>query len=105
MSNAPPDDPIFSNRPIRRQPPKKSLPLIVKILLGLVGCGFLLFACCAGIVLMGIFHKDENPDEARAKKQAQIASGEQGFIDANRHVGSRSTEPTSGNSDAAGKLA
>src|SRR5262249_43598331 len=81
MSHAPPDDPIFSDRPIRRQ--KKSLPLIVKILLGLVGCGFLLLACCAGFVIMGIVHKDENPDEARARKQALIVSGEQGFNDAN----------------------
>jgi hypothetical protein len=108
MPQPPADKSIHFDRSQLRQPPKKSSSPFLKVLLAFVGCGFLMFACCAGWfgynVYLGVQQArqthDEDPD-----KTAQIASGEAGFDAANRQIMIKSGVAARGNSEAAIKLA
>lgn len=99
------DEPIFFDRSKLARPPKKSTSPLVKILLALFGAGFLMFACCAGIFIKGVFEGVQNARNGDPDKPARIASGEQGFNDADRQIKFHTEEANHGNSEDARNLA
>jgi hypothetical protein len=112
MSKAPSGDPIEFDRSQIRQPPKKSSSPVLKIVLAVFGCGFLVFACCAGWFGYTIYQGvQQGLEQARrdqadpSRNLAKAASGEAGFKAANSQISVKSGASAKGNSEAAVKLA
>lgn len=103
------------NRPDRSkisQPVKKSSSSVLKILLAVFGCGFLVFACCVGWFGYNVYQGAQQAIEQARLNQGNNAvnaprnqSGEAAFKAANSQIGVKSGNAARGNSEAAINLA
>jgi acetyl esterase/lipase len=78
MNLPPAGQPFEFDRSQLGPPPKRSSP-IVKILLAGAGCGFLVFACCAGWIGYGFYSAMKNLANGDPAGRARIDSGEEGM--------------------------